>query len=589
MVNRLTCLVLLILLIGTGIASAQDVDVQVDRSEIARGETLTLTITVTGQQQNSQLDLSALQQDFDVLATRTNSQITALNNQVRTQTDYIITLFPTREGELVIPGLEIAGETSPPIRINVVDAGPNSNQPNNELFLETEVNKESVYVQEQLLFTIRLFYKISGIRNPQFTELDMPDTVIEQIGSPNQYERQIQGERYGVYERRYVIFPQRSGQLEIPDILFRGEVTDGSSNFVFRNPNTERVTAFIDGMTIDVKERPPAAQSLEYWLPATNLTIAESFEDSAVGDIRIGETVTRIIELQAEGLDGAMIPPFSPTAMERVNLYPGTPDVQRNFVDGRIVGSRTERTQIVPTESGEIEIPEVSIPWWNVETDELQFAVIPASRLNVGSIDGTVPVEQALPDSNLAIPQELDAPVLDQDMLDQQAQERTVNVSVTLFNAVIAAALLAVLIAIYLLVIRKLDLDPVASLRSYLDNIAARRLPENNEPIAFKQLLSAIRRNDAANIRSCLITWSSHRFAPKKVATMEDVLRYTRGSEIEDYCLQVQSALYYDSEINAESKQSVLQNLAAMRQHYIRSSKVEKHQQNYALPPLYKT
>ena len=70
---------------------------------------------------------------------------------------------------------------------------------------------------------------------------------------------------------------------------------------------------------------------------------------------------------------------------------------------------------------------------------------------------------------------------------------------------------------------------------------------------------------------------------------MEDVLRYTRGSEIEDYCLQVQSALYYDSEINAESKQSVLQNLAAMRQHYIRSSKVEKHQQNYALPPLYKT
>ena len=69
-------------------------------------------------------------------------------------------------------------------------------------------------------------------------------------------EKLIDGQRYGVYEKRYVIFPQRSGPLEIPDILFRGEVTDGSSNFVFRNLNTRRVTAFIEGITIDIKERP---------------------------------------------------------------------------------------------------------------------------------------------------------------------------------------------------------------------------------------------------------------------------------------------------------------------------------------------
>ena len=90
-------------------------------------------------------------------------------------------------------------------------------------------------MQEQLLFTVRLYYTINGIRNPQFTELEMEDSVIQLIGSPNQYEKLIDGVRYGVYEKRYVIFPQRSGPLEIPDILFRGEVTDGSSNFVFRN------------------------------------------------------------------------------------------------------------------------------------------------------------------------------------------------------------------------------------------------------------------------------------------------------------------------------------------------------------------
>ena len=108
-----------------------------------------------------------------------------------------------------------------PIVISVVNEGPRSNQDNDELFLEIEVNKEALYVQEQLLFTVKLYYTINGIRNPQFTELEMEDTVIQLIGSPNQYEQIIEGVRYGVYEKRYVIFPQRSGPLEIPDILFR--------------------------------------------------------------------------------------------------------------------------------------------------------------------------------------------------------------------------------------------------------------------------------------------------------------------------------------------------------------------------------
>jgi len=238
---------------------AQEVELDVDRTELARGETLTLTIRVYDQRQGVQLDLTPLTDEFDVLGTRTSSQIRSVNGTVESWTDYIVTLFPLTEGELEIPSLTINSVDTDPIAISVVNQGPRSNQDSDDLFLEVEVNKDSVYVQEQLLFTVRLFYTINGIRNPQFTELEMSDTVIQLIGSPNQYEELIDGVRYGVYEKRYVIFPQRSGPLEIPDILFRGEVTDGSSNFVFRNLNTRRVTAFIDGITIDVKERPVAA------------------------------------------------------------------------------------------------------------------------------------------------------------------------------------------------------------------------------------------------------------------------------------------------------------------------------------------
>ena len=147
-------------------ANAQEVEVTVDRNELARGETLTYTIRVFDQRQGMQLDLTPLTDEFDVLGTRTSSQIRSVNGSVESWTDYIVTLFPLAEGELTIPSIEVNNAVTDSIVISVVNEGPRSNQNSDELYLDIEVNKDSVYVQEQLLFTVRLFYTINGIRNP---------------------------------------------------------------------------------------------------------------------------------------------------------------------------------------------------------------------------------------------------------------------------------------------------------------------------------------------------------------------------------------------------------------------------------------
>ena len=565
----------------------QEVEISVDRTEIARGDTVELTIRVYRQQQNVQLDLSPLREDFDILASRTSSQIRSINNQVESWIDYIITLFPTREGQIEIPQLDIGGALTDTITLTVVDQGPNSNQGNNDLFLETEVNKESVYVQEQLLFTIRLFYTISGIRNPQFTELDMPETVIQLIGSPNQYERLIDGVRFGVYEMRYVIFPQRSGPLEIPDILFRGEVTDGSSNFVFRNLNTQRVTAYIEGMTIDVKERPPGAQDEANWLPATSVTLEESW-DRDVSDLQVGETITRTVTMVAEGLDGAVLPPFSPEQVDGANLYPEPAEIERTFVEGRIVGTRVETTALVPTQAGNLDIPPLSVPWWDINSDELRFTTIAPSRLTVATIDGDVPAEQLITDDGEALETESLAPVLDQSMLDEQNQDTLINIPVIWFNIFIAAAVMTVLASIYLLVIRGFNIDPVAIIKAYLDVLAEKRRPENNENVAFSVLQKSLQNGNPAEIRSALITWTSHYYAPEKVRTMDDILRLSEGSQLNAFCLQVQAALYTTDQSAALDTTQILAELADMRKKHKLSHKETKRTEAYALPPLYR-
>src|SRR6056300_670428 len=485
---RIYSLILLFCALFSASVFAQQIELSVDRSELARGETLTLTIRVYDQRQGMQLDLTPLTQDFDVLGTRTSSQIRSINGVTESWTDYVITLFPEKEGDLVIPPLSILNQTTDPISISVVNAGPRSNQSNNELYLEIEVNKDSVYVQEQLLFTVRLFYTINGIRNPVFTELDIEDTVTQLIGSPNQYERLIDGERFGVYEKRYVIFPQRSGPLEIPDILFRGEVTDGSSNFVFRNMNTRRVTAFIEGITIDVKERPASVPRGEGWLPVTGLTLEETWSGD-IDALKVGDSVVRTLILRAEGLDGAVLPPFSPQNIDGLNLYPDPADISRTFVDGSIVGTRVETSTYVALEAGTIEVPALEIPWWDITDDSARTTALPATRFEVATVEGVLPSEQAVASTQEIQTLLAPEPLVDQAMIDAQAEAEVIEIDSGIVRWVQWLVFALVIFLLSALARRRFG----AITQQRFTEWRAAQTPEANEKAAYGKLKSVCR------------------------------------------------------------------------------------------------
>ena len=589
---RILVLIPLIFLYGLTTAQEQNIEVSVDRNELARGETLTYTIRVYDQRQGMQLDLTPLTEEFDVLGTRTSSQIRSINGSVESWTDYIVTLFPLAEGELTIPSLEINDALTDPVAINVINEGPRSNQSNEELFLEIVVNKETIYVQEQLLFTVRLYYTINGIRNPQFTELEMADTVIQLIGSPNQYEKLIDGVRYGVYEKRYVIFPQRSGPLEIPDILFRGEVTDGSSNFVFRNLNTRRVTAFIEGITIQVAERPEAARNNQFWLPVGNLTLEENWNID-LSNLKVGDSAIRTITMVADGLDGAVLPPFSPVEIQNLNLYPDPPDIQRTFVDGRIVGTRVESTTLVPVIAGSIEIPEVSIPWWNINTDQQERTVIAATFINVATIEGEVPSEQTVI-STVNIEELLEAaPVIDQSMIDAQAEAQFIEVRAVWLNWLIALAFLITMFSIYFLLLAPNKHAIRAFFDTQLANLIKKFSPENNELVAYRQLVIACRKQDLIRIRESLIQWSNHFLDTRTLLTMEDILEQTESIELHEHATQIQAALFsigskQHAELSFDSHE-LIKLTTSLRKNKRKEQKRFKQEKRFALPPLYKT
>jgi hypothetical protein len=112
------------------------------------------------------------------------------------------------------------------------------------------------------------------------------------------------------------------------------------------------------------------------------LRLTESF--SADPDtIRVGEPLTRTLSIEALGLRGEQLPPVEPPAPAGARVYPDQAQTQSGRDGDRVVGIREERMAIVPTEPGELILPAIRIPWWDVEQQIQRVAEIPARRVAV--------------------------------------------------------------------------------------------------------------------------------------------------------------------------------------------------------------
>src|SRR5690625_6425179 len=119
-----------------------------------------LTLRAEGLPSGSGPDLSKLSQDFGILSNQSQRRLSIVNGQQEAWLEWNLRLAPRRTGSLIIPPLEIGGLQSQAITILVTDA-PVRDSRDEDIFIETEVDKDSVHVHVQLLFTVRLFSRIN--------------------------------------------------------------------------------------------------------------------------------------------------------------------------------------------------------------------------------------------------------------------------------------------------------------------------------------------------------------------------------------------------------------------------------------------
>ncbi|MBF0097696.1 MAG: BatD family protein [Magnetococcales bacterium] len=262
-----------------------------------------------------------------------------------------------------------------------------------DLFLAVQATPQKVMVQGQVVLTVQFFRAIeiagAALSAP---ELAAEQAVLERLGEDRAYTSSHQGRPYQVVERRYALFPQKSGRLTIPPL--RLEVQSGRRGlFAFLDDSLagrsgEIKRRFSEAVEIEVEPMASQAQGERHWLPAHRVQLLEKWQESSLR-LQVGESVTRTLTLLADGLTAAQLPELAPLALagqgEEMKYYPDQPQLRDQHEASGIIGMRQEKVAMVPTRAGKVVLPAIEVAWWNVDEGRREVARIAARTVEVAA------------------------------------------------------------------------------------------------------------------------------------------------------------------------------------------------------------
>lgn len=371
---RALLLALLALALLAPAAQAQVARAWLDRGSIAVDETATLNIEVTGVATGSP-DYSPLLRDFQLSGYSSTRSYQQVNGASQVRTLYGVALQPRREGTLPVPALEVAGLRTPPLSLTVTATAARPAGAGDVAFIESGVDASTPYVQQATGYVVRLYVGVPLVSG----ELDQPQpdgATLQRVGDDVRYSREIDGRRYTVIERHYLLLPERSGVLEVPGARFRGRGVAGFFDDLFGDGDLLEAS----GATLRLQVRGIPDRAPQPWLPLHDLSLRWAAKP---GQVRAGEAATVIVEASADGATAAQLPELQLPPIDGAQVFADPVQVDESFVDGRPRATARRTFSIVPARAGTLRIEGPRLSWWDVRAGRAAASSLPTLDLVV--------------------------------------------------------------------------------------------------------------------------------------------------------------------------------------------------------------
>jgi len=366
--------------------SLAEVSAWVDNNPVVVGEMFRLHIEAKNVDDPQEPDLSEIR-GLQVLNRSVQNQTSIVGTSITRTVNWTYVMLAPSSGNYRIPALQVGSEKTIPIALKAEES---SQSPNNQIVrLEVDVSPNEVYPQQQVLVRVRIIRTGAQLENESLTPFELAGTQIEKVNQRS-FRKVKNGKRQLITEISYVLLPEKSGTILLPQLSYQGnEIRGGNSQGNFGNfgnfgnifqQRGRRIFSNSEAQTIQVKALPVAFKG--WWLPAAKLELEEQWLPNPP-EFRVGEPVTRTLTVNAYGVFGNQIPELSFELPEKMKAYADQPSIETVKTQEGLKGTRVEKWAIIPGQAGKLELPEISVAWWDVQKDEIRTSVFPARIIEV--------------------------------------------------------------------------------------------------------------------------------------------------------------------------------------------------------------
>jgi hypothetical protein len=245
-----------------------------------------------------------------------------------------------------------------------------------DVFIESEADDQDPYVQQSVGWTVRL-YALPALVSGRLDQDAPAGASLQRIGDDVQYRRDVGGRTYQVIERRYLLIPERSGELALPPARFEGRAVGGVFDRLFGDGQVD-LRARAAPRVLRVRPIPPDAPIA--WLPLHAVSMEYLEQPRAV---QVGEAATFVVQLLADGAGRAQVPELEMPPVPGARVFADAAQVDEAMVEGRPRVRVTRRFSIVPTREGALRIAGPELAWWDVRAARARVTRLPPVELDV--------------------------------------------------------------------------------------------------------------------------------------------------------------------------------------------------------------
>ena len=428
--KRLLLPVILLLMAGIQ-AIAQDVSFTAQAPQaVVVGERFRITYKVDSR--DSKEFRAPDMKSLNVLAgpsTSTSSSTQIINGQISSSytMTYTYVVVATQEGDVELDGATITAggkqvtsnrltiEVLPPDQTSQQQQGSRQGQGSSqsanqrtsgqtstassadELFMLATVDKTTVYEQEALLLTFKI-YKLPSVdlRTMSNKMPDLKNCHVQEVELPQQKEFNLEHYNGRNYQTmvwsQYVLFPQHSGELEIPATPFEGVVAqrvENRSNDVFdmffNSSRYVEVKKDLTTRSIKINVKPlPQGKSSAFYGGVGDFNISSSISST---DVTANDAVTVRVILSGTGNLKLVKTPEIKFPQD-FDIYDPKVENKYTIKGGRQTGNKVYEYLVIPRHAGQYTIPALEFQYFDPKSASYKTVKTDEYTLNVAKGQG---------------------------------------------------------------------------------------------------------------------------------------------------------------------------------------------------------